>query len=60
MYSPEHVAKVYIFVFVHNSWNMFFSIFACLFDVNQSEASKICRFLFLVYKKIVKEGIPFT
>lgn len=35
MYSPEHVAKVYIFVFVHNRYDKFFALFSFFFDLHQ-------------------------
>ena len=37
MYSPEHVAKVYIFVFVHNSLYYFYLITSIFIDLHQKK-----------------------
>ena len=37
MYSPEHVAKVYIFVFVHNSSYHFYLIISVFIDLHQKK-----------------------
>lgn len=48
MYSPEHVAKIQPFVFVHNSKNMFFSIFLIFLDIHQPDYLKNRGFCFLI------------
>ena len=45
MYSPEHIAKVCIFVFVHNNTNMFSSYFCILIDIHQYYLHKSISFL---------------
>ena len=37
MYSPEHVAKVYIFVFVHNNSYHFYLIISIFIDLHQKK-----------------------
>lgn len=44
MYSLEHVAKVYIFVFVHNSFHNFFPIISFIVDLNQVNLLYLLRF----------------
>ena len=42
MYSPEHVAKVYIFVFVHNSSYHFYLINSVFIDLHQKKDIPHC------------------